>query len=423
MRIAIIGSGISGLAAAYALRERHELALYEQDGMPGGHVRTVRVPRLTGDVAVDMGFIVYNEPTYPRFSALLADLGVQTQPTEMSFGHRCDRCDLEFGSVGLRGFLATPRAAVLPDHWGMVADLARFHREARRRLDSGRESRDTLDSLLRHGGYGDPFRRHFVLPVVSAIWSTAATETLDFPADTLLRFLDNHGLIGFRRGKPWRTIVGGSSTYVERILERLPPGTLRTGAPVLAARRDGDGVTVHAAGHAPERHDALIIATHADDALRMLVDADPTEIMALDHFEYTENEVVLHTDDRLLPRRPGARGSWNVETMDCRAPAERLTMTYDMARLQRLQEVGPMLVSVNPGAMLADDRIVTSYRMRHPRYTFRTLEGQRAIGRLQGHRRTWFAGAHLGYGFHEDGCRSGFEAAAGVEGQLHRMAA
>ena len=422
MRIAIIGSGISGLSAAFALRDRHDLVLYEQGKRPGGHVRTVTVAGAGGAVAVDMGFIVYNEPTYPRFSRLLDELGVPTQPTEMSFGHRCFGCDLEFGSVGVAGLLATPRAATLPGHWRMVADLVRFHREARRRLESGHPSLDTLDSLLRQGGYGESFRRHFVLPVVSAIWSTPASGTLDFPADTLLRFLDNHGLIGFGRAKPWRTIVGGSSTYVERILAHLPEGTLRTSTHVLGVRRDGQGVTVHAAGRAPERFDALVLATHADDALALLADADAGETDALERFEYTRNDVVLHTDDRLLPRRIRARGSWNVDTIDCQAPG-RLTMTYDMVRLQRLAGTGPLLVSVNPGDRVATDRIIESDVMTHPRYTFRTLEGQRAVARLQGHRRTWYAGAHLGYGFHEDGCRSGFEAASDISERLDRMAA
>jgi predicted NAD/FAD-binding protein len=340
----------------------------------------------------------------------------------MSFGHRCGRCDVEFGSVGATGFLATPRAAMSPAHWRMVTDLVRFHRDARRRLDGGHRSLDTLEALLRQGGYGDAFRRHFVLPVVSAIWSTPATETLDFPADTLLRFLDNHGLIGFGRGKPWRTITGGSRTYVDRIASLLEPGTLRTGSPVLGVRRDIDGVTVHAAGQPPERFHALVLATHADDALRLLADADPQEWQALERFGYTDNDVVLHTDERVLPRRSRARGSWNVDTPDCRAPG-RLTMTYDMNRLQRLTGVGPLLVSVNPGDRVPRERIIVSTVMRHPRYTHQTLEGQRAVGRLQGHRRTWYAGAHLGYGFHEDGCRSGFEAASGVLERQERMVA
>jgi predicted NAD/FAD-binding protein len=423
LHIAIIGAGISGLAAAYALREHHRVALFETHDVAGGHVHTVDVPGPHGPMAVDMGFIVYNRPTYPLFSALLEELGVATQPTEMSFGHRCRRCDLEFGSLGARGFLATPEALVRPAHLRMAIDVVRFHREARRRLDGPSHPTDTLGTMVQEGGYGPAFRDHFLLPVVSAVWSTAASDSLDFPADTLLRFLDNHGLIGFGRGKPWRTIVGGSRTYVERIVERMPVGSLRLGCPVIAVRRDRDGATVLTDGRAPEQFDALILATPADTTAGLLWDADELERDALERFEYTDNEVVLHSDDDVLPRRPAARGSWNVETVDCRAPAHRLTMTYDMVRLQRLATDRPLLVSVNPGERVPGDRIITRRRMRHPRYTVRTLEGQRALTRLQGHRATWYAGAHLGYGFHEDGCRSGFDAATGVLGHFGRMAA
>jgi predicted NAD/FAD-binding protein len=293
----------------------------------------------------------------------------------------------------------------------MIADIRRFYAMARARLDQGAVDRMTLGAFLEAGAFGNGFRHHFLVPVVSAVWSTAAQGIMDFPVDYLLRFLDNHGLIGFGQGKPWRTVVGGSRVYVDRLVERLPAGSVVAGDPVMAIRRDADGASILTEGGRHERFDAVILATHADEALTLLADADVAERSALGSFEYTTNEVVLHTDARQLPRRPRARGSWNVDTQDCRRPGEMLTMTYDMNRLQRLSTDELYLTSVNPGPDLPDDKVIVARPMSHPSYTFRTLEGQIALRRLQGHRSTYYAGAHLSYGFHEDGCRSGFEAA------------
>jgi uncharacterized protein len=347
-------------------------------------------------------------------TALFRELGVTTQPTEMSLGHRCRACDLEFSSLGPGGIFAQPDALARPSHWRMIADIRRFYGIARGRLDGGADDRTSLGAFLEDGGFGNGFRSHFLVPVVSAVWSTAAQGIMDFPVDYLLRFLDNHGLIGFGRAKPWRTVVGGSMVYVERLFGRLPAGSVLTGDRVVDIRRDAHGADVTTESGRRERFDAIILATHADEALALLSDADAAERSALSSFDYTTNEVVLHTDARQLPRRARARGSWNVDTQDCRRPGEQLTMTYLMNRLQRLPTDELFLTSVNPGADLPEEKVILAGPMSHPAYTFRTLDGQVALRRLQGHRGTYYAGAHLGYGFHEDGCRSGFEAAESV---------
>ncbi len=414
MRIAIVGAGVSGLTAALALhRDGHQIRLFEGEPTVGGHVKTVEVETSAGPIGVDTGFIVYNERTYPRFVGLLAGLGVETQASDMSLGASCRSCDLEWSTRGLRGYFAPPSSLVRPAHWGMLNDLRRFYRDARERLNASPASATTtLGAFLDARGYGTAFRQHFIVPLTSAVWSTAADRILDFPVDYLLRFLDHHGLIGYGNALQWRTVTGGSMRYVEHLLACLPAASVLAGDPVVEVGRGPASTTVRTEAGLAERFDAVVMATHADDTLALLHDADARERAALGRFDYTTNQVVLHTDQRLLPRRHAARASWNVDQSDCRAPGERLTMTYHMNRLQGLEGPTEYCTSVNPDRALLDPTAIIAERaMRHPLYTFRTLEAQAALGSLQGWRGTWYAGAHLGYGFHEDGCRSGFAVA------------
>ena len=393
MRIAVIGTGIAGLGAAYALSRAHDVELFERDGRPGGHTNTI----VHDGLALDTGFIVHNESNYPELIRLFGELGVRTQPSEMSFSVSCERHGLEY--AGRRPLGHAPL--------GLVREIVRFLRRARGTLAGAREQ--TLGGYVAEHGYSPQFRDHFLVPLTAAIWSSGTGAALDFPAGYALDFFDNHGMLGFRR-KRWRTVTGGSRAYVEALLDRSQ-ATLHLGLPVRAVTRDDAGVELSTADGGTRRFDGAVLAVHGDQALPLLADPSDDERRILGAFRSTASETVLHTDERLLPRR-GARASWNYRLADCGSTNGHPTITYYLNRLQRLDTDRHYCVTLNRSAEIAEESVIRRIAYEHPLYTFESLRAQAELPGLNGPRKTAFAGAWQGFGFHEDGLASGLRAAA-----------
>jgi predicted NAD/FAD-binding protein len=394
MRIAVVGSGISGLGAAYLLRQRFAVEVLEQADRAGGHANTV----VHRGLPLDTGFLVHNLTNYPLLTKLFAELGVATHESDMSFSVACTCCGLEYS--GRRPF-AQPRNVVRGAHLQLVWEIGRWLRTAREADDS-----QTLGEYLDQHRYSQRFRRHFIVPLTSALWSTAPGRALEFPAGYALRFFANHGMLGFHRFR-WRTVTGGSRTYVQRLADLLGP-RLQLANGVRSLRRDADGVVVRLADGEQRRYDHVVVATHADQALQLLEDPSGAERRVLGGFEYTTNDTVLHTDSSFLPRARRARASWNYRVGDDRAPA----VTYHLNRLQRLDTDRDYCVTLNGD--VDDEHVVARLRYDHPLYTLSTLRAQRELAQLSGERSTWYAGAHLGNGFHEDGLASGVAVASAL---------
>jgi uncharacterized protein len=421
-RVAVVGAGVAGLTAAYVLQRACDVTLYEAEPRLGGHAHTHDVVTPDGRViAVDSGFIVHNLSTYPTLLRLFGELGVETRPTDMSMSVRCDGCGLEYaGAKGLGGVFAQPTNLVNPRFLHMLVEVKRFHRAARRLLDAADDPRGangellTLGDFLGSGRYTPYFRRHFMVPLVSCVWSCAPRTALLYPARSLFTFLDHHGALSVTGSPEWRTVVGGSRSYVERAAKELSATELST--PVRAVRRLGTGVEIRDDADDLRVYDAAVVATHADDALRLLVDPTPAERATLGAFSSSTNETVLHTDGRVLPGHRRARASWNYLLDHCASSADEVHVSYDMNRLHRLEEARPHVVTLNPGGRVDEASVLARMRYTHPVYTAASVAAQAALPGLADHRLA-FAGAYHGWGFHEDGCLSGVRAAAalGVE--------
>lgn len=407
----MIGAGVSGLSAAYLLSRGHEVTLYEQESRLGGHAHTHEVSAGGRTFAVDTGFMVYNERTYPNFIKLLAELGVRSRPSDMSFSVRCRRCGLEYSSAGLNGLFAQRSRLLSPAHWRLLADILKFFRLAQRALTNGADDR-TLGAFLDAGSFGPDLARHFVLPMGGAIWSASIGDMRTFPLMSYLRFMDNHGLLAAAGQPRWRTIVGGSRVYVAALAQRLGDA-VRAGVPVRAVSRHDRGASVTLDDGTRREHDAVVMATHADQALTLLTDPSPHERATLSCFRYSSNDTYLHSDDRLLPSAPRAHASWNCDIVDCRDDRSPVSVTYDLNRLQGHRPGRALLCSLNPVAPIAGD-VLARMRYTHPILDGPATTAQGVVAGMNGARRTWFCGAHLRYGFHEDGVVSAVAVAKGL---------
>jgi predicted NAD/FAD-binding protein len=412
VKIAVIGAGVAGLACALRLGARHEVTLFEAAQRLGGHAHTVDA-LVAGRVhAVDTGFIVYNETTYPAFTRLLAELGVASQPAEMSFGLRCARSGLEWSSRGLRGLFATPGRALRPDFVRMLGEIARFAREAPQRLAAGDE-KSTLRELASGGGYSAAFVDWYLAPMGAAIWSASVEDLLDMPAVSFVRFFHNHGLLGAGGTVRWRTLCGGSRAYVCALAQRVR-GPIRRGERVHRVGPDAGGGVAVATDAGSARFDRAVLAVHADEALALLSAPTDAQRRVLGAFRYSRNEAVLHTDASLLPRRAAARASWNY-AVPARA-SEPVLVTYDLSRLQQIPSSEPLLVTLNGAARIAPERVLGRFHYSHPILDAAALAAQREHAAIDGVQGIHFCGAHWGWGFHEDGLQSALRVVAALEG-------
>jgi len=409
-RIAVVGAGVAGLTAAYLLRQRYDVTLYEADDRLGGHAHTHDVCDSAGnDIRVDTGFIVHNDRTYPYLTRLFDELDIATADTEMSMSVRCHGCGLEYaGAKRLGGVFARPTSALRPRFLHTLTQIPRFHRAARALLADPRAGDGpTLGAFLSAGRFSSHFVHHFAYPLVSAVWSCGPELAADYPARYLFRFLDHHGMLSVSGSPQWRTVVGGSRTYVERAAKEL--AAVRTSTPVRALRRTDGGVSVRDADDQIEHFDGAVVATHPDQALRLLESPTGTERELLGAFRYSVNPTVLHTDSAVLPRAPRARASWNYTLPSCTPEPGAVRVSYDLTRLQHLSTPDTFIASLNTGEV-DPDRIVRDMTYEHPIFTPESVAVQDRMPELNAGAIA-FAGAYQGWGFHEDGCRSGVEAA------------
>ena len=412
MRIAIVGAGIAGLGAARLLhRQGHAVTLFEANACLGGHTHTVDVTIDGVTAPVDTGFLVFNDRTYPKLIALFDELGIASVASEMSFSARIDAAKLEWAGTSFASLFAQPVSALRPDFWRMLADITRFNRETTEHMEGGDLPDVALGTFLDERRFGKPFRDWYLLPMAAAIWSSGQDAILDFPLPTFVRFCHNHGLLRLRDRPKWRTVQGGGRQYVARIAAELPD--VRCATPVQRIHRGAFGVDIKMRGSS-ERFDEVVLACHSDQAYRLLAEPTPLETRLLSAIQYQPNRVVLHTDTALLPRSRRAWSAWNFLAVGDAADTRSVAVSYLINKLQPLPFATPVIVTLNPPFEPDPALTLREFEYSHPLLNGAAVTAQAKLSALQGARHTWYAGAWLGYGFHEDGLQSAHAVADGI---------
>ena len=409
-RVGVVGAGISGLAAAYLLSRRYDVHLFEKDARLGGHTHTVMVDSGAEPIALDTGFLVHNERTYPLLCRLFRELGIGTRDSDMSFSVSCPRTGLEYSSRGARGFFAQPHRLASPAHLALLRDIIRFNRLARASVDVATDD-DTVGQFLDRHRFGPAFTGRYLYPMASAIWSASLDSIRDFPLLTLARFLENHGLLQINGQPVWKVVRGGSASYIPRLTAPLD-GRVHRAAQIRSIARRADGVRIAFADRPSIRVDEIVFACHGDEVLPLLADPSDRERDIFAQFKTTTNDAWLHTDQRMLPRRAHARASWNYRLPE--QPGALPTVTYDLNRLQSLTTPQQYCVTLNPGQAVDERTVIKRMTYAHPLYTRDAIRAQARWPEVSGVQGTHFCGAYWFNGFHEDGLRSAVRVATAL---------